>query len=144
MKTVRDGSGRHYLLVKRSSDSSRVRDPRTGTERYLPTADLEIVDGQSALETAATAVDPDVRRLVTAVHDDRGIGLLVEFVDRGPIPVVELLDADDYCESDLHGLLTELRAAGLLVEADVGGQRGYDATESCERAVAQLRESEPR
>lgn len=142
MKTVRDGSGRRYLLVKRSADSSRVRDPRTGEERYLPTADLEVVDGESALETAATAVDPDVRRLVTAVHDDRGVGLLVELVDRGPIPVVELLDVDALCESDLHGLLAEFRAAELITEVDVDGRRGYDATDVCERAVSRLRGSD--
>ncbi|MFY4816290.1 DUF7346 family protein, partial [Haloarcula sp. AONF1] len=34
MQTVRDGDGETYLLVKRSAESSRVRDPATGAERY--------------------------------------------------------------------------------------------------------------
>ncbi|MFC6615043.1 hypothetical protein ACFQAS_08790 [Halopenitus salinus] len=141
MRTVRDESGRRYLLVKRSSDSSLVRDPHTGEQRYLPTAELEPVDGASLLETAATAVDPDVRRLITAVHGERGLGVLVELVDRGPMSVLELLDVDTLCESDLHGLLAEFRAAGLIAEVEVDGQRGYDATDACERAVSRLRES---
>ena len=35
MQTVRDADGETYLLVKRSGDSSRVRDPGTGEERYV-------------------------------------------------------------------------------------------------------------
>jgi len=38
------------------------------------------------------------------------------------------LDGDVW--SDLHGLLTEFRAAGLAVETTVHGDRGYDATET--------------
>jgi hypothetical protein len=47
--------------------------------------------------------------------------------------------AYDLCESDLYGLLTEFRAGGLVREADVAGERGYDATETTREAVAVLR-----
>jgi len=138
MRTVRDDEGRRYLLVKRSSESSLVRDPDTGEERYLPNADLT-ADDTSALSTAAAAVPAPVRRVLTAAPNDRALGLLVELVDRGPIGVRTLLDAYDLCESDLHGLLAEFRAAGLIAEARVAGERGYDATETTRDAVARLR-----
>jgi len=141
MRTVRDSEGDRYLLVKRSGDSSLVRDPHSGAERYIANSDLDIVADESPLSTAAAGIDPAVRRLLTATYDDQSLGLLVELVDRGPLSTVALLDSYDLCESDLHGLLAEFRAAGLVVEADSGGQRGYDAAELAERAVEQLRDS---
>jgi len=139
MRTVRDDEGERYLLVKRSTESSLVRDPDTGTERYLPNADLTVEDEVSALATAAEAVPASVRRVLTAVPNDRALGLLVEFVDRGPVGVRTLLDTYDLCESDLHGLLAELRAAGLIDETRVAGERGYEATETTVDAIAHLR-----
>ena len=139
MRTVRDDEGRRYLLVKRSSESSLVRDPDTGEERYVPNADLTADAEVSALSTAAEAVPDPVRRVLTATPNDRALGLLVELVDRGPTGVRTLLDAYDLCESDLHGLLAEFRAAGLIDEARVAGERGYEATETTRDAVARLR-----
>ena len=142
MRTVRDDEGDRYLLVKRSAESSLVRDPTTGSERYVPNDDLHVDDGASALATAAEAVPASVRRLLTATPNDRALGLLVELADRGPLAVRTLLDAYDLCESDLHGLLAEFRAAGLIAEARVAGERGYDATETTRDAVARLRTGE--
>ena len=139
MRTVRDDEGRRYLLVKRSSESSLVRDPDTGEERYVPNADLTVDAEASALSTAAEAVPDPVRRVLTATPNDRALGLLVELADRGPTGVRTLLDAYDLCESDLHGLLAEFRAAGLIDEARVAGERGYEATETTRDAVARLR-----
>jgi len=139
MQTVADSEGTHYLLVKRSSDSSLVRDPETGTEQYLDNDQLRIVEGESPLVTAASAVDPAVRRLLSATHDDRSLGLVVELVDRGPCSTLVLLEGYGLCESDLHGLLGEFRAAGLIEEATTHGRRGYDATDLARRAVEQLR-----
>jgi len=85
MQTVADSEGTHYLLVKQSSDASLVRDPETGAEQYLDNDQLTVVDGESPLITAASAVDPAVRRLLTATHDDRSLGLVVELVDCGPV-----------------------------------------------------------
>lgn len=138
MRTVRDDEGQRYLLVKRSSESSLVRDPDTGTEEYVPNADLT-VDDADPLSTAAGAVPGSVRRVLTATPNDRALGLLVELVDRGPVGVRTLLDAYDLCESDLHGLLAEFRAAGLIAETTVAGERGYEATGATHDAVTRLR-----
>mgnify|MGYP005847042347 CR=1 FL=1 len=142
MQTVVDAEGNRYLLVKRSSDASLVREPETGAEQYIDTDQLTLLDGESPLVTAATAVDPAVRRLLTATHDDRSLGLLVELVDRGPCSTLALLEGYGLCESDLHGLLGEFRAAGLIDETTTQGRRGYDATDLARRAVDQLRSPE--
>ncbi|WP_251344321.1 DUF7346 family protein [Haloplanus halophilus] len=139
MRTVRDDEGERYLLVKRSAESSLVRDPETGAERYLPNAALTVDDGTAPLQTAAEAVPEPVRRVLVATPNDRALGLLVELVDRGPLAVRTLLDAYDVCESDLHGLLGEFRAAGLIAETRVAGERGYEATEPTREAVERLR-----
>ena len=72
---------------------------------------------------------------LTRVPDERALGLLVELDARGPLSVRALLDYD-LCESDLHGLVAELRAAGLVEEADVAGERGYDLTATAAEALA--------
>ena len=138
MRTLRDESGQTYLLLKRSDDASLVRDPRTGEERYLDNDRLEPAEGTSPLETEALAVPPAVRRLLTASRDERSLGLLLLLDDRGPLPVRTLLDAGDYCESDLHGLLAEFRAAGLVEEQQIAGERGYGTTEDATAALATL------
>ncbi|WP_114576192.1 hypothetical protein [Saliphagus sp. LR7] len=140
MKTVRDAEGTRYLLRKRSTESSLVYDPETGEERYLPNDRLEEEEGSgSPLETAAAGVDPAVRTLLSAVHDDETLGLVIALADRGPIAVRQLLDGYGLCESDLHGRLAELVAAGLVEEATVAGERGYRATGDCRVALEIVR-----
>lgn len=138
MQTVRDDAGNHYLLLKRSGESSKVRDPETGEETYLDNDEFEVVEGESPLETAAGGVSASVRRILTAVPDERALGLLLELDAHGPFSVRYLLDAYDLCESDLHGLLAEFRAAGLLTEARVAGERGYETTEQASVGLAIL------
>ena len=128
MRTVRDDEGRRYHLLQESTDSSLVRDVDTGETRYLENDRLELESGESPLETAAHSVPEPARRVLTAVRDERSLGLLVELVDRGPLPVRTLLSAYDYCESDLHALLVEFQYAGLVEERTIGGERGYGAT----------------
>ena len=140
MQTVRDADGDTYLLVKRSAESSRVRDPTTGAERHVANDELEVVDGESPLATAASGIPEPVRRTLRAVHDDRSLGLLAVVVDEGPLPVIDLLDAADMCESDLHGTVTELRAAGLIDEVAVAGRRGYAAADAASEALDLLRD----
>jgi len=140
MRTVRDDDGRRYLLLKRSSDSSLVRDPETGDERHLPNDDLEPADGEAPLDALAAAVPEPARRVATACRDDWHLGLLVDLADRGPLAAREMLGAYDACESDFLGAVTELRAAGLLEETTVTGERGYRLTETGERGVELLRE----
>ena len=139
MRTVRDVDGTTYLLIKRSGESSRVRDPETGAERYVANADLEPVEGESPLETAAAGVPTAMRRAIRAIHDDRTLGLLVILVDEGPLSVLELMDGLDMCESDLHGRLAEFQAAGLIREVDVFGRRGYEPTEMAVEVIERLR-----
>ena len=139
MRTVRDDDGNRYLLLKRSAESSKVRDPETGETTYLDNGDVELVEGESPLDTAARAVDGPVRRILTAVPDERALGLLVELDARGPFSVRHLLDATDLCESDLLGILTEFRAAGLLAETRVAGERGYETTADASAGLAILR-----
>lgn len=119
--------GDRYLLVKRSGESSLVRDPETGDERYLPNDEL-VVTGESPLVTAARAVPADARDRLP-VADEEALGLLAELHERGPVDARTLMDGYDRCESDFHGLVTELRAAGLVREARVAGERGYELTD---------------
>jgi len=139
MRTVEDETGTRYLLVKQSSESSRVRDPETGEEQHVPNDTIETVDGASPLATAATAVDDAVRRVLTACHDERALGLLLELDEAGPTDVRVLLDRYDLCESDLHGIVAEFRAAGLVDETAVPGGRGYETTPATREALATLR-----
>ena len=139
VRTVEDDSGRRYVLVKRSGDASLVRDPTTGEERYVENGELSAVEGESPLETAARAVPGSARRVLGAVHSDRALGLLVELDERGPVPVHDLMGSYDLCESDLHGLLAEFTAAGLLTETRVVGERGYELTDDAREGLAVLR-----
>jgi hypothetical protein len=139
VRTVRDADGDRYVLLKQSGESSLVRDPETGDRCHLPNADLELVEGVSPLRTAAEAVPEPVRTLLRAVPDDRALGLLLEIDARGATDVRTLLDGTDLCESDLHGLLAEFRAAGLVEEARVAGRRGYQTTDLAAAALARLR-----
>ena len=68
-------------------------------------------------------------------HDDCALALLGEIDADGPFAVRTLLSRYDLCESDLHGLCAELRAAGLLAEAEVAGERGYRTTERAHQAL---------
>jgi len=138
MRTVRDETDDTFVLLQESSDSCKLRDPETGEETYRDAADLEPVAGESPLTTTAQAVPEPVRRVLTATPNERALGLLVDLRERGPHSVRYLLDATDLCESDLLGILTEFRAAGLVEEADVFGQRGYDTTETAADALDRL------
>jgi hypothetical protein len=139
MRTVRDESGKRLLLVKQSGESSRVRDPETGEERYLPNGQLEFVDA-SPLETAARSVPAPARTILTAVRDDRALGLLFELDRRGAVAVRDLMGGYDLCESDLHGLLGEFRAAGIVADATVAGERGYELTDVGREGLSHLRD----
>ncbi|MFP9061041.1 hypothetical protein ACLI4R_10975 [Natrialbaceae archaeon A-chndr2] len=139
MNVVVDTDGTRYLLLKRSSDSSLVRDPETNVTKHVDNDRLEHLEGESPLETAARAIPDDIRTLILATPDERTLGLLVELADRGPLGVRELLETTDFCESDLHGRLTLLTAAGVLAETQVGGERGYRTTESMRQTLETLR-----
>ncbi|MFP8953565.1 hypothetical protein ACLI4Z_11405 [Natrialbaceae archaeon A-arb3/5] len=142
MKTVQDDTGKRYLLLTQSEHASLVRDPQNGNECYVQNDRLEQVDDAGALETAARTVSDPVLTLLTNVHDEQTLGLLVELRDRGPLGVRTLLDSYDLCESDLHGRLTVLHSAGLLEETEVAGERGYELTETCHDALESIQSVE--
>ncbi len=156
--------GDRFLLLKESDDACLVRDPATGERRYLPADGLERVDGPPvAVEDA-----PEALRALAA-RDGR-LGLLVDLVGRWSAdacgdaadgttgltddadpdtaratPVRTLLAETTLCESDLHGALADLEAAGLIdrVEREnplLGRQgRAYRPTERAREAVERLR-----
>lgn len=138
MRTVRDEDGTRYVLLKESGESSLVRDVETGKQRHLPTDAIEPVEGESPLVTTARGVPEPVRRVLTAVPDERALGLLLIIATRDGVGVRELLAETDLCESDLHGLLAEFRAAGLITQTRVGGQRGYETTDLAGTGLAAL------
>ncbi|WP_435195609.1 DUF7346 family protein [Natronomonas sp. EA1] len=138
MRTV-EYDGETYLLRKQSGESSLIEHPKTGETQYVENDAIDGVAGESPLETAARAVPESVRKLISATHSDRALGLLLEIDAQGPVAARELIGRYDTCESDLHGMLGEFRAAGLVEEATVVGERGYDTTAAGEEAVAFLR-----
>lgn len=142
MRTVEDESGRRYLLEKRSSSASRVRDLETGEVDHLPNGQLTEVDGATPLDLAADTVPDPVRRILTATPDAAALGLLVDLHHRGPLAVRSMLADYDLCESDVHGRLSELRAAGLVTETTVAGEPGYAVTETAAVAVEALQSAE--
>lgn len=144
MHPVEDRNGRRFLLVKRSEQSWLVRDPRTGKEIYRNADDLTVLEDAAPLAVATAGVPESVLDLVTAVPDRRALGLVIDVVDHGPVAVRDLLGETTLCESDLHGLLAELTAAGLFEETRVAGERGYDAKPAAVEAVAHLRDDEGR
>lgn len=138
MRTVEDDTGRRYRLLKESAESSRVRDLASGDERYLPNDELRPVDGASPLDEAAARLDPAVRAVVSGVDDSHGLGLLIEVVERAPLPVRSMLARYDVCESDLNGRLGELTAVGLIEPTEVGGERAYEPTPAARTALETL------
>lgn len=144
MHTVRTSDGTRYLLLKQSSDSSLVRDPTTGDERHIENDRLELIenDGVSPLETIANAVPDSVRQILSAVSDDRSLGLLLVLDQREPIAVSDLMSLSDLCESDVNGLLSEFRAAGLVEPISIGGVPGYETTTLTSEGLSVLRERE--
>ncbi|WP_338727964.1 hypothetical protein [Haladaptatus sp. DJG-WS-42] len=139
MQTVTDDTGRRLLLIAESSDASRVRDPETGEEFYVENDRLSHVSGESTFETLARTVPEPVRKLLSATRNDWALGLLIHLEDSGPIAARELMETDDKCESTLYGTMSEFRAAGLVEETDVFGERGYKTTARTTEALQQLR-----
>lgn len=138
MRTVEDRTGKRYLLLKRSRESSLVRDPETGEHRHLPTEELSTVAGTSPLQTAAASLPKPATALVTTVGDDRTLGLLVALEAADGLSARALLDAEAFCESDLNGLVAELRAAGLVEPARVDGEKGYRLSDGAAAVVRAL------
>ena len=145
MDTVRDGSGAEFLRLERSAESSRVRDPRTDEELELPNDEIESSEA-SALSVAGRAVPEAIREELGTISDDRTLGLLGEISGREPVGVRILLDEYDLCESELHGMVGELQAAGSIEPVEpatldpiAASDRGYRTTEQARGAFSRYR-----
>lgn len=134
-RLVRDEAGNRYILEKESGSSSRVRDPETGERMHLPTETLEPVADTTPFDGAGETLDPASVSISDGITDRRSLGLLAHLDEHGPQSVRALLGESTLCESDLHGRLTELTAAGLLTEVTIHGERGYELTEVARDAL---------
>ncbi|RRJ31682.1 DUF7346 family protein [Halocatena pleomorpha] len=126
MRTVRADDGSRYLLRKRASDAWLVADPVTGEERYIDPDRLELQAETAPLETIGTTVSADTGADI-GVQDDRALGLLVVLARTEPIAAIDLIECTELCESDLNGLLTELRVGGLVASTS-DPVLGYELT----------------
>ncbi|MFB6218681.1 MAG: hypothetical protein ABEH77_05805 [Halobacteriaceae archaeon] len=126
MRPARDADGATVLVLERS-DPAVVYDPGAGERRAVPATDLDPVEGDP-LAAAGSALAADLALA------DAALGVLADLA-ASPRPVRGMLDAYGRCESDLHGLLAELQAAGLVEETEVGGERGYRLTEDARAAL---------
>ena len=138
-QVVTDSEGRRYILEKRSSDASRVRDPATGERLHLPNDELDVVSGESALSLAAQTLSADAVSLITSVPDERTLGLLLELESRGPMSVRTVLDISSFCESDLHRRVALLVARDIIRETTINGERGYELTDRGQRGLSAIK-----
>lgn len=117
MRVVTDGE-RHYVLQRVVGAECHVRSIPTGETSTLPASSLSPVAPDDALRT----LDADI---AADVGSNAAAGLFLELAVDGPASARGLLDQFDVCESDLHGAVSELRAAGLIEPTTVYGERGY-------------------
>lgn len=138
MRPVADEAGRRFLLLQADGEESLVRDLETGERHTVPTDTLSVPAADPLVaacgdEAAATPPAP-LDRASSAL----GRCLLLELHLGGPRPVRALLAETDLCESDLHGVVADLRAAGLVRDTTVGGERGYELADAATAALSDL------
>jgi hypothetical protein len=140
MDIVRDDSGRPLVPTERDGDDWWTVDVATGELRTVPAATVDAVTDEPPLSVAARALPRPTEPPLDSILDVRALGLLVLLDATGPRAVRSLLGIDGLCESDLHGAVGELAAAGLATETDVAGRRGYRVTDAARTALAALRD----
>jgi len=140
MRVVRDGAGRINVVRERSDEQRVLVDPATGTERTVSAADVVPVVDEPELELVASALPDPTDSPLASIGDARARGILGVLEAAGPLPATMLLAFESLCESDLHGTVGELRAAGLVAETTVDGHSGYRMTETAARTLADLRD----
>jgi hypothetical protein len=134
-RVVASPDGRELQLLSKSSDASRVRDPETGETFHLANEEIDPLAGVPPLEASARVLPAATRTLLSGVHNERMLGLVVLLDSDGPLAARALLDRTELCESDLYGIVGELQAGGLLEEVTVAGERGYATTEVASRGL---------
>ncbi len=139
MRAVVDGAGDRFLLLTAADDVTLLRDVGTGDRHRRPTADLTPL-AASPLATVTEPVPEPPPSPLDRAPSTRGLCLLLELHAAGPRSVRGLLAETALCESDLHGLVADLRAGGLVRETTVAGERGYALTDDAAAALADLAE----
>lgn len=122
MVTVEDESGRRYILLKRSRESSLVLDIDTGERSYRPNRTLTtIVDSRPPLEEGGWLTEyphPGARELLSRIdHKD-------------PQRIRDLLANTTLCESELFALIRELELEGVIEQTTIDGEPGVTLTVS--------------
>lgn len=135
---VRHRDGTLYYLVKRSTEASLVREVDTEHYQYVPNGLLEEFDAETEADEVQGRRTPDPEQLDELyrrfdIHDPR-VPELLEYFGPEPVRVRTLLAKTTFCESDLHGLLGELTAAGVLEERRIAGERCYSLTTEAKNA----------
>lgn len=140
MRLVRDASGRVNVVRSRGTEELTIVDPVTGAERTVSATTVAPVADESELHLVADAIPTPIEPPLATVGDPRALGILGVLEAAGPLPATTMLAFESLCESDLHGIVGELRAAGLVEEAIVDGRRGYRTTQAAEDALAHTRD----
>lgn len=140
MRLVRDQSGRAHVVSARDGDHLDIVDPATGRERTVPATDVDPVVDEPELPVLAAALPTDPGSPLDGIGDPRAVGLLGVLEAAGPLPATMLLAFESLCESDLHGIVGELSAAGYVEQTTVDGRSGYRTTAAAERTLAGLRD----
>lgn len=118
MQVVTDGDS-YYVLHRVMDEDCRVRLLPSGETRVQAAGAFAPGDPDAALRT----VENDLT--AARVGSNSAVALFIELAVAGPASARELLDRLDVCESDLHGAVSELRAAGVVESTTVYGERGY-------------------
>jgi hypothetical protein len=140
MRVVRDTADRVNVVRSRRADERTILDPATGIERTVPAEDVAPVLDEPELQLIAETLPELEGSPLASIGDPRALGVLGVLEAAGQLPATMLLAFESICESDLNGIVGELRAAGLVEETTVDGRSGYRTTEAAERALAAVRD----
>ena len=121
MRVVTDGDA-YFVLQRVLGEDCQLRGVSSGETTTQPCESLSPATAEAALGVVAGSLKDE------SVTSNQAAALLLELTVDGPTSARELLDRFDVCESDLHGVATELRSAGLLEPTTVYGERGYRAS----------------
>lgn len=137
-RVLRRGGGRGGV------EGDGVRDPETD-EGIVVNGQVEGGEQVGGDEPVGgdgqVAGDEPAERYERIGSDRRAVGLLAELTDRGPTPARTVVTEYEACESDLQGMLAELRVAGLVTETRVAGLPGYTVTDAGRARIARRRDA---
>ena len=126
MVIIEDRAGTSYVLLKRSTEASLVRNLETGSIQYLPTSAFARVttDDRTADSKVALATNFQHRIPNAAAHE-----LITMLYDTGPSSVRVLLNETTLCERDFFAVTRELVLGDVLEPTDIAGEQGYALTD---------------